>query len=213
MVLYSALGSEGVNEHVDRERLASRMGFLLRDLLRQSGVKRAVVAGGDTASHAGRELGVHALTLAAPVEPGAPLCQAHSDDRALQGLELIFKVEKTDLHITAAERLSAGEFTLQVGEVTESVTVDASGTPVQVNSAERSGVLTSAQIGTLMARGRDFMSLLRVMPGVVPSSDSDAIGTRAAYPNAQGMRISYPSVAIDGVTNNDLGSSQTTPTF
>src|ERR1041385_6335432 len=26
------------------------------------------------------------------------------------------------------------------------------------------------------------------------------------------MRISYPSVTIDGVTNNDLGSSQTTPT-
>ena len=43
------------------------------------------------------------------------------------------KVEKTDLHITAAERLSAGEFVLQVGEVTESVTVDAAGTPVQVN--------------------------------------------------------------------------------
>lgn len=122
------------------------------------------------------------------------------------------KAEKTDLHITAAERLSAGEFTLQVGETTESVTVDASGTPVQVNSEERSGLLTRAQIDTLMARGRDFMSLLRVMPGVVPSSDSDAIGTRAAYPNAQGMRISYPSVAIDGVTNNDLGSSQTTPT-
>src|SRR4029079_12869763 len=44
------------------------------------------------------------------------------------------------------------------------------------------------------------------------SGDSDAIGTRAAYPNAQGMRISYPTVTIDGVTNNDLGSSQTTPT-
>src|SRR5215472_10156423 len=122
------------------------------------------------------------------------------------------KVEKTDLHLTAAERLSAGEFTLQVGEVTESVTVDASGTPVQVASGDRAGLLTSNQIDTLMARGRDFLSLLRVMPGVVPSSDSDAIGTRTAYPNAQGMRISYPTVAIDGISNNDLGSSQTTPT-
>jgi hypothetical protein len=122
------------------------------------------------------------------------------------------KVQKTGLNVTAAERLSAGEFRLQVGDVTESVTVDASGTPVQLSSEDRSGLLTSAQISTLMARGRDFLSLLRVMPGVVPSSDSDAIGTRAAYPNAQGMRISYPSVAIDGVSNNDLGSSQTTPT-
>jgi hypothetical protein len=121
------------------------------------------------------------------------------------------KVEKRDLNLSAAGRLSAGDFTLQVGEVTESVTVDASGTPVQTTSEDRSGLLTSAQIDKLMARGRDFLSLLRVMPGVVPSGDSDAIGTRTAYPNAQGMRISYPSVAIDGVSNNDLRSSQTTP--
>jgi hypothetical protein len=67
-------------------------------------------------------------------------------------------------------------------------------------------------MGSLMARGRDFLALLRVMPGVVPSTDSDSIGTRTAYPNVQGMRISYPSITIDGVTNNDLGSSQTTPT-
>jgi len=122
------------------------------------------------------------------------------------------KVEKTDLNLSAAERLSAGTFALEVGEITQSVSVDASGTPVQVASEDRSGLLTSAQIDTLMARGRDFLSLLRVMPGVVPSTDSDAIGSRTAYPNAQGMRISYPSVQIDGITNNDLGSSQTTPT-
>jgi hypothetical protein len=122
------------------------------------------------------------------------------------------KVEKQNLNVTAAERLSAGELMLQVGEITESVTVDAAGTPVQVASAERTGVLTPTQMSTLMARGRDFLSLLRVVPGVVPSSDSDAIGTRTGYPNAQGMRMSYPSVTIDGITNNDLGSSQTTPT-
>jgi hypothetical protein len=122
------------------------------------------------------------------------------------------KVEKTELNLTPAERLSAGEFALQVGEISQAVTVDASGTPVQIATEDRSGLLTSNQVDTLMARGRDFLSLLRVMPGVVPSTDSDAIGTRTAYPNAQGMRISYPTVAIDGVSNNDLGSSQTTPT-
>jgi hypothetical protein len=122
------------------------------------------------------------------------------------------KAEKTDLNLTAAERLPAGEFVLQVGDVTEFVTVDAAGAPVQVASSDRAGLLTRTQIDTLMARGRDFLSLVRVMPGVVPSGDSDAIGTRTAYPNAQGMRISYPSIQIDGVSNNDLGSSQTTPT-
>ena len=124
------------------------------------------------------------------------------------------KVEKRDLHITAAERLSAGDLMLPLGTVTEMVTVEGAGTPVQISSSERSGLLTTTQMSTLMARGRDFLSLLRLMPGVVPSAsgDVDAIGTRAAYPSAQGMRISYPSVTFDGVTNNDLGSSQTTPT-
>jgi hypothetical protein len=122
------------------------------------------------------------------------------------------KVEKQNLNITAAQRLSVGEVMLPVGELTESVTVDAAGTPVETASGERTGLLTPNQMSTLMARGRDFLSLLRVAPGVVPSGDSDAIGTRTAYPNVQGMRISYPSITIDGVTNNDLGSSQTTPT-
>jgi hypothetical protein len=102
------------------------------------------------------------------------------------------KITKQNLNITAAERLSAGDLVLSVGEVTESVRVDASGTPVQVNSAERSGLLTTTQMQTLMARGRDFLSLLRVMPGVVPSNDSDAIGTRTAYPNAQGESAIHP---------------------
>lgn len=91
VVLYSVLGTAGMNEHVRRDDLAARMGRLLRDLLRQSAVKRAVVAGGDTSSHAGRQLGVHALTLAATLAPGAPLCRAHTDDPDLQGLELVFK--------------------------------------------------------------------------------------------------------------------------
>jgi uncharacterized protein YgbK (DUF1537 family) len=91
VVLYSALGAEGVNDSIDREQLAAGMGALLRDVLRRSGVKRAVVAGGDTASHAGRQVGVHALTFSARLAPGSPLCRAFTDDRDLQGLELVFK--------------------------------------------------------------------------------------------------------------------------
>jgi uncharacterized protein YgbK (DUF1537 family) len=37
------------------------------------------------------QLGLYALTSAAPTEPGAPLCRAHSDTPALDGLELVLK--------------------------------------------------------------------------------------------------------------------------
>ena len=56
--------------------LGKQMGKLLRELLTASRVKRAIIAGGDTASHAGRELGAYALTMLAPMAPGAPLCRA-----------------------------------------------------------------------------------------------------------------------------------------
>ncbi len=117
------------------------------------------------------------------------------------------RVEKQHLNITATERLSAGQFTLEVGSVTEAITVFAEGTPVQTTSPERSAVLTNTQVSTLMVRGRDFFSLVRVLPGVVPPSEMESLG-RTPLTNIQGMRMSYPTVAIDGVSTNDLGSMQ-----
>ncbi|MBV9082195.1 MAG: carboxypeptidase regulatory-like domain-containing protein, partial [Acidobacteriaceae bacterium] len=124
------------------------------------------------------------------------------------------RVEKQNLNVTASERLPAGQIVLPVGEVSQEVTVEAAGTPVQTDSSERSGVLTPAQMSTLMSRGRDFLSLLRVMPGVVPTTDADAIGQRVATPNIQGMRSTYSNITIDGVSSTDLGSMQvnTAPT-
>ncbi|MBV8902458.1 MAG: TonB-dependent receptor plug domain-containing protein, partial [Acidobacteriia bacterium] len=110
--------------------------------------------------------------------------------------------------ITASERLPAGEIVLPIGDVTEHVTVEAAGTPVQTDSGERSGVLTPAQMATQMSRGRDFLYLLRVLPGVVPPNDSDVLGQRTALPNIQGMRSTYSNISMDGISTNDLGSMQ-----
>ncbi|MGI4799583.1 MAG: four-carbon acid sugar kinase family protein [Janthinobacterium lividum] len=73
------------------DRLGVVLGHLLGDVLARSGVRRAVVAGGDTSSHATQQLGLHALTVAAPLAPGCPLCVGHSDDPALAGLEIALK--------------------------------------------------------------------------------------------------------------------------
>jgi 3-oxoisoapionate kinase len=77
VVLYSALGGATRVEGIDREDLASRMGRLLRNAILASGVTRVVVAGGDTSSHAVRELNLTALTYSGPLARGAPLCRAH----------------------------------------------------------------------------------------------------------------------------------------
>lgn len=73
------------------ERLGHELGRLLRTLLLRSGVRRAVVAGGDTSGQCGAELGLYALVVLAPAAPGAPLCRGASEDPALDGLEIALK--------------------------------------------------------------------------------------------------------------------------
>jgi uncharacterized protein YgbK (DUF1537 family) len=91
VVLYSALGPSDCGRENFGASFAAEMGVLLRQLLLRSGVKRVVIAGGDTASHAVRQLGITALTFRAPLDPGAPICEVHAEDTKLHGLELILK--------------------------------------------------------------------------------------------------------------------------
>ena len=88
VILYSALGPSDRVAAVDRQALARGMGRMLKHLVQTSGVRRVLIAGGDTASHAVQELGVTALTFAAPLAPGAPLCRAHGWPHEL---ELVLK--------------------------------------------------------------------------------------------------------------------------
>jgi uncharacterized protein YgbK (DUF1537 family) len=91
VVLYTALGPQDRRDGVLGEQLGEQLGDALRELLELSGVRRAVVAGGDTASHAGQRLGVYALSMLRPLDPGTPLCRGYSDEARLDGLELAFK--------------------------------------------------------------------------------------------------------------------------
>jgi uncharacterized protein YgbK (DUF1537 family) len=77
VILYSALGNGDRVAIGDRPALAKAMGRMLRNVILASDVRRVVVAGGDTSSHAAQELGVSALTFGAPLARGAPLCRAH----------------------------------------------------------------------------------------------------------------------------------------
>lgn len=91
VVLYTALGPADRRFDMEGERMATRLGELLRELMESARVRRAVLAGGDTSGHAARHLGLQALTLLRPLDPGAPLCRAHAPGSWLDGAELVFK--------------------------------------------------------------------------------------------------------------------------
>jgi uncharacterized protein YgbK (DUF1537 family) len=91
VVVYSSLGPlpSGVPAHGDT--LGRQIGSMLRQIITQTGVRRVVLAGGDTSSHAVSQLGLYALTWSAATQPGAPLCRAHSDSPDLDGMQLVLK--------------------------------------------------------------------------------------------------------------------------
>ncbi|MGD1886121.1 MAG: four-carbon acid sugar kinase family protein [Cohaesibacteraceae bacterium] len=72
------------------QRVGEALGCILERTLERTGVRRAVVSGGDTSGHATRQLGIFALSALAPTIPGAALFQAHADG-AMDGLELALK--------------------------------------------------------------------------------------------------------------------------
>ena len=91
IVLFTALGPADRSDGAGGPALGKKLGSLMRELVLRSGVRRVLVAGGDTATHAVRELGALALTFAGLTVPGAPLCRVHSGEAAMDGLELVLK--------------------------------------------------------------------------------------------------------------------------
>src|ERR1700733_7224044 len=119
------------------------------------------------------------------------------------------ELKQVDLRLSASQNLSTGTLTLQIGEVSQSVTVAAAITPLQTTSSERSGVLDTEQLENLLAIGRDSMALARVLPGVVEPGGSGGYGSSSlgtsGTPTVNGVNSEYNLATIDGVTGNTRG--------
>ena len=90
-VIHSAQGPLGETAPAAGDTLGAALGRVTRAVIRQTGLTRILFAGGDTSSHGVAQLGIDALTWAAPIERGAPLVRAHAADAAIDGLELVLK--------------------------------------------------------------------------------------------------------------------------
>ena len=112
--------------------------------------------------------------------------------------------------LTANEHLAVGELAMKVGELSETVTTVAEGTPVQTESTEHSALISSKQIELISIRGRDVTSLLRILPGVSLTGQSETLGGNfgSSSPNIQGGRNTWNMLNVDGARGNDLGSPQ-----
>jgi len=90
-LIASAEGPLDAGARAAGEKLGQALGRITRDVVRRAGLGRVLFAGGDTSSHGVAQLGIDALSWAAPIERGAPLVRAHAADPAIDGLELVLK--------------------------------------------------------------------------------------------------------------------------
>ena len=137
-------------------------------------------ATGATRQAATNEAGLYTFNS---VQPGA---------YTLRVEESGFKVFiRTAITLTANERRPV-DVRLEMGTSAETVEVQSQGATINTVSAERSGVVTSSQMDTLQLKGRDYMGMLRLLPGVVDTRNRDApgAGSNSGY-NIQGLALRH----------------------
>lgn len=116
--------------------------------------------------------------------------------------------QRAGVVLTANARLDLGKIPLVVGSVTETVNVQADTAAVQTESSEESAELSQKQLGNLTTRGREVVSLLRMVAGVQYQADQDSVGGTygTGTPNIAGTSNNTNTLAVDGVVSNDVGT-------
>ena len=118
---------------------------------------------------------------------------------------------QTGILINAAEQRSLGVVKLQIGQVSDSVTITAEAVTVNTENGERAGTLTGEQLDEVALRGRDIFDAISLMPGVIDTSDGRDSPSPTSISNIYilGGRNDAKNMTIDGVTNLDTGSNTT----
>ncbi len=114
-----------------------------------------------------------------------------------------FKQTSSDaftLTVNARQRVNLA---LQVGEVSQSVSVTGAVETLETESSDRGQVIQRAAIVNLPLNGRAYADLALLSPGVRRST----ITNRDASFNVNGLRSSLNNFMIDGVDNNAYGTS------
>jgi hypothetical protein len=124
-----------------------------------------------------------------------------------------------DLHVNENKTVNLD---LQVGQVTETVTVTSEAAPVELRSGEVSSLISEKQVTELPLNGRNYAQLALMVPGVSPVTQAGAGGafaTRGTGLNSgvdmsvNGNQSNSNLWTVDGVNNMDVGSNRTLLVF
>lgn len=116
--------------------------------------------------------------------------------------------ERSGVVLEAASRLAL-DFTLEVGQVTEAVSVTAQTQQVQTSSGDVSTVVTERQLSQIALNGRNYTQLLRLIPGSATTGSLDAFGLALSTTSQRvnGIRSNSIYFMLDGADNMDNGGN------
>ena len=123
--------------------------------------------------------------------------------------QLIVTSEGFQQHVEQGIVLSTGDnrrvdVELQLGQLTESVTVDAQLVTLNTESGTIKGdVIVMEEIQELPLAGRDFTDLAFFVPGVIPKAE----GGQGSFANINGARASNTNFYVDGFDNRNARGS------
>ena len=114
---------------------------------------------------------------------------------------------RTDLPVTI-NTLHRVDGTLQLGQITETITVGAEALVLQTDRAELRQEVTSRELVNLpVAGGRNYQQLFRVLPGFAPPANAHSIPTnptRALAFNVNGASRSSNNTRLDGASSTHI---------
>jgi hypothetical protein len=116
---------------------------------------------------------------------------------------------QTDIAVTPDETRDLGTIALEVGGLTQQVTVTAEATPLQTSSGENSALVSGTQLADISLKSRSFFTSMALLPGVVYTGTPSSTGNSGAMGSVyySGTSSSASNYTIDGITANDTGSN------
>jgi hypothetical protein len=116
-------------------------------------------------------------------------------------------LERTNVVVNANDKFFTGALTMQVGEMTEEITVTSRESEVQSESGERGFTLDSEALKNIAAGERSFFAFTTLVPGVLQQGMGGQAPTAGDGFTVNGQRQNSNNVTIDGVANIDTGNN------
>jgi hypothetical protein len=119
-----------------------------------------------------------------------------------------FKTQtRTDIHVSAAA-LTRADFKMDVGAITEQITVEATATLLQTDKSDTHTELNAKQMSNLPLAGfRNYQSMINLVPGATPASLQNSVTDtpgRSLRTNINGTNANNNVTRIDGAASVNL---------